>query len=88
MPGEDGTNRSGGVLGGGGKKAKGKGLYLPAHSDNSHRAAECAAAVSTIKDELDEAIVLDRVSLCIADWLPVGSNQILSLGQRLGYVLS
>jgi hypothetical protein len=67
--------------------------YLPARlradpnkkmSTNAHRAGEAAMGASEIADELSEAIVLANVHVLVSEWIPFGSNQIVSLNERLG----
>jgi hypothetical protein len=40
-------------------------------TNNRSRASESAAGVSTIRDELCEAIVLSDVKLLVSEWIPV-----------------
>jgi hypothetical protein len=66
--------------------------YLPLHlrksekpmTNNSSRASEAAAGLSNIRDELQENIHLAHVQVLIGEWCPFGSNQIVSLNERLG----
>ena len=53
-------------------------------SDYSSRAAEAAAGLSLIRDELDEAILLGGVRLMVGEWIPMGLNQIVYLNDKLG----
>jgi hypothetical protein len=57
---------------------------MRAMSCNAHRASESALGGSTIADELSEAIVLSNVHCLVGEWVPFGSNQIVSLNDRLG----
>ncbi|DBA00171.1 TPA: hypothetical protein N0F65_007796 [Lagenidium giganteum] len=66
--------------------------YLPnclmrneaAFSSNSAQAAKCSQGISGIKDELSFAIVLSQVRVLVGEWIPFGSNQIVTLNDRLG----
>ena len=66
--------------------------YLPLHfrqsekpmTNNASRAAESAAGLSNIRDELKENLHLAHVQVLIGEWCPFGSNQIVSLNERLG----
>uniref|UniRef100_K3W8I8 Uncharacterized protein n=1 Tax=Globisporangium ultimum (strain ATCC 200006 / CBS 805.95 / DAOM BR144) TaxID=431595 RepID=K3W8I8_GLOUD len=66
--------------------------YLPsclmrneaAFSSNAHRSDRCKQGVNAIKDELSFAIVLSNVRVMVGEWIPFGSNQIVSLNDRLG----
>jgi hypothetical protein len=40
------------------------------------RAAECAESSGNIRDDLDEVITLNSVSLIVAEYIPFGSNQV------------
>ena len=51
---------------------------------NAHRAAECALASSNVRDELDEVITLNSVSIVVAEWIPFGANQIVAMNANLG----
>ena len=51
---------------------------------NAHRAAECALAASTVRDELDEVITLNSVSIIVAEFIPFGANQIVQMNTTLG----
>ena len=53
-------------------------------SSNSDRVDEIAAATDNIKDELSENITLDDVSILLAEWVPMGGNQIVVLNDKLG----
>ena len=53
-------------------------------TDNTSRAHESAAGESGIKDELSEAITLSRVHALVGEWVPFGSNQIVSLNEKRG----
>lgn len=43
---------------------------------NAHRAAECAESAGNIRDDLDEVITLNSVSVIVAEYIPFGSNQV------------
>ena len=43
-----------------------------------------AAGESEIKDELSEAVTLSGVTVMVGEWIPFGSNQIVSLNDKLG----
>ena len=51
------------------------------HAD---RAGECAVSVSNIRDELDEVITLNSVSIIEAEFIPCGANQIVQMNVNLG----
>jgi len=51
---------------------------------NAHRAGECAVSVSNIRDELDEVITLNSVSIIVAEFIPFGANQIVTMNNNLG----
>lgn len=51
---------------------------------NAHRAAECAVSASNLRDELDEVITLNSVSVVIAEFIPFGANQIVQMNANLG----
>lgn len=51
---------------------------------NAHRAAECAVSASNLRDELDEVITLNSVSVIIAEYIPFGANQIVQMNANLG----
>ena len=51
---------------------------------NAHRAAECAVAASNVRDELDEVITLNSVSIIVAEFVPFGSNAIVQMNTNLG----
>ena len=51
---------------------------------NAHRAHECGVSNSSIRDELDEIITLNSVSLVVAEFIPFGPNQIVQLNANLG----
>ncbi|XRA97769.1 WD repeat-containing protein 35 [Pycnococcus provasolii] len=53
-------------------------------SDNSHQTSQLENAESNIKDELDETLTLNNVHLVMAEWIPMGANQIVSLNDKLG----
>jgi len=55
-----------------------------AMSSNAHRAHESAVGNSNLKDELSEAIRLSNVSVLVGEWVPFGSNNVVSLNERLG----
>lgn len=51
---------------------------------NAHRAAECAHSAANIRDELDEVITLNSVSVIVAEFIPFGANAVVQLNQNLG----
>ena len=51
---------------------------------NAHRAHECGGAESGIKDELDEVITLNSVSIIVSEYIPFGANQVVQLNNNLG----
>ena len=53
---------------------------------NAHRAHECRpkAGESNIRDELDEVISLNSVSLIVGEYIPSGANQIVQMNMNLG----
>ncbi|KAH9080029.1 hypothetical protein Ae201684P_020608 [Aphanomyces euteiches] len=51
---------------------------------NAHRAHECGLSDSTIKDELDEIITLNSVSIIVSEFIPFGANQVVQLNCNLG----
>ncbi len=53
---------------------------------NAHRASECAVAAANIRDELDEVINLNNVSVVVAEFIPFGANQIVQINGNLGSV--
>ena len=55
------------------------------HARVGSRVAELATAKSTVRDpKLDENLVVDDVTLFLAEWVPTGSNTLLSLNEKLG----
>jgi hypothetical protein len=42
----------------------------------ANRAAECAESSGNIRDDLDEVITLNSVSIIVAEYVPFGSNQV------------
>jgi WD repeat-containing protein 35 len=66
--------------------------YLPDHVRSSrepfrsfrHRVSELTGGGTTIRDDLEELIVLSEVRLLVGEWVPFGSNQIVALNDRLG----
>lgn len=51
---------------------------------NAHRASECAESAGNIRDDLDEVITLNSVSIVVAEYIPFGNNQMLELNHGLG----
>ena len=51
---------------------------------NAHRAHESATSVDNIRDELDEVITLNSVSIIVAEYIPFGANQIVQLNNNVG----
>lgn len=51
---------------------------------NAHRAHECGVSDSSIRDQLDEIITLNSVSLIVSEYIPFGSNQVVQLNSNLG----
>jgi WD repeat-containing protein 35 len=51
---------------------------------NAHRAHECGVSSSNIRDELDEVITLNSVSIIVGEFIPFGANQVVQLNQNLG----
>ena len=53
---------------------------------NAHRATESGAinATDNIRDELDEVILLNSVSIIVAEYIPFGANQIVQLNNNVG----
>lgn len=51
---------------------------------NAHRAHECGVSSNNIRDELDEVITLNSVSIIVSEYIPFGANQIVQLNQNLG----
>ena len=43
---------------------------------NAHRASECAESAGNIRDDLDEVITLNSVSIIVAEYVPFGANQV------------
>ena len=58
--------------------------HWPPNTDNSGRSAEAAVGGSNIRDELDETITLNEVTILVGEWIPFGSNQVVALNDRLG----
>jgi len=50
---------------------------------NAHKASLCRKK-SNIRDELDEVITLNSVSIIVAEFVPSGANQIVQLNENLG----
>lgn len=46
---------------------------------NAHRAHESGVNTNNIRDELDEVITLNSVSIIVAEYIPFGANQVTSL---------
>ena len=53
-------------------------------SSNAGKAGYVFGGAHSIRDTLDEVIHLDNVSLLIGEWVPFGSNHIVSLNDKLG----
>jgi len=53
-------------------------------TSNKNRAHESGEGGHGIADELDETLVLSEVSVLVGEWVPFGSNQIVSLNDKLG----
>lgn len=51
---------------------------------NAHRAHESAVSADNIRDELDEVITLNGLSVIVAEFIPCGANQIVQLNMNLG----
>lgn len=51
---------------------------------NAHRAHESAISSDSIRDELDEVITLNSVSIIVAEYIPFGANQIVQLNTNVG----
>ena len=52
---------------------------------NAHRAHESAVGdANQIRDELDEVITLNSVSIIVAEYIPFGANQIVQLNNNVG----
>ena len=51
---------------------------------NAHRAHECAVTDNNIRDELDEIITLNSVSIMVGEFIPTGANQIVQMNENLG----
>ena len=51
---------------------------------NAHRSHECAVSTSSIRDDLDEIITLNSVSVIVSEFIPFGPNQIVQLNCNLG----
>ena len=51
---------------------------------NAHRAHESAVNQDNIRDELDEVITLNSVSIIVAEYIPFGANQIVQLNNNVG----
>lgn len=43
---------------------------------NAHRAHESGVNTDNIRDELDEVITLNSVSIIVAEYIPFGANQV------------
>jgi len=51
---------------------------------NAHRAHESGVSASNIRDELDEVITLNSVSIIVSEFVPFGANNIVQMNQNLG----
>jgi hypothetical protein len=51
---------------------------------NAHRAHESGMNGNDLRDELDEVITLNSVSIIVAEYIPFGANQIVQLNNNLG----
>ena len=51
---------------------------------NAHRAHECGQGDSAIRDELDEVITLNSVSIIVSEFIPFGANNMVNLNQNVG----
>eukprot|EP00903_Cladosiphon_okamuranus_P012290 g11524.t2 len=51
---------------------------------NAHRAHESGVHTNNIRDELDEVITLNSVSIIVAEYIPFGANQIVNLNNSVG----
>lgn len=51
---------------------------------NAHRAHECGQGDSAIRDELDEVITLNSVSVIVSEYIPFGTNNVVQLNNNIG----
>lgn len=51
---------------------------------NAHRSSECGASAANIRDELDEVLTLNSVSIIVTEFIPFGANQIAQMNSNLG----
>jgi WD repeat-containing protein 35 len=51
---------------------------------NAHRAHESSVSNDEVRDELDEVITLNSVSVIVAEYIPFGANQIVQLNNNVG----
>lgn len=51
---------------------------------NAHRAHECGQGDNAIRDELDEVITLNSVSVIVSEYIPFGTNNIVQLNNNIG----
>jgi len=51
---------------------------------NAHRAHECAVTDNNIRDELDEIITLNSVSVMVGEFIPNGAIQMVLMNENLG----
>ena len=51
-------------------------------------AAECAESSGNIRDDLDEVITLNSVSVIVAEYIPFGSNQVSRMERWLSACLA
>lgn len=59
-----------------------RGKGRPTYS-NAHRSHECSQGAVQIKDELDEVITLNSVSIFVSEYVPVGPNTMVSINKNL-----
>ena len=51
---------------------------------NAHRAHECGISESNIRDELDEVVTLNSVSIVVSEFIPFGANQVVQMNTNMG----
>jgi len=51
---------------------------------NAHRSHECGQGDNAIRDELDEVITLNSVSVIVSEFIPFGTNNIVQLNNNIG----
>ncbi|OWZ12422.1 hypothetical protein PHMEG_00014424 [Phytophthora megakarya] len=65
-------------------RSRSGGYYKVQERSNGDRARECALGATSITKKTSEAVTLGDVYALIGEWVPFGTNQIVSLNERMG----